>query len=118
MGVRKLGILVATAIAAVGLYSRPAHAQLPELDEAYAPTAVCVLFGTVHLSDGVVIPPQAENPEDEGGTYSYQNILLACAGVVTGNCSAQSNGSTAGAQPDQRLRGRLPHRLRAHRPAL
>jgi hypothetical protein len=105
MRVRKLGILVAAAMAALGLYSTPAHAQLPELDEAYAPTAVCVVAGTVQLSDGVVIPPQAENPEDEGGTYSFSNVLLVCAGVVTGNCSAQSDGTTAGLSPTSGFMG-------------
>jgi hypothetical protein len=104
MRVRKLGILVAAAMATLGLYSTPAHAQLADV---YVPTAVCVVVGTVHLSDGVVIPPQAEQAEtgDPASTYSFANVLLVCAGVVTGSCPAQSDGTTDGTTPTSGFSG-------------
>jgi hypothetical protein len=100
----KLGVLLAITLATLGL-TPPAHAQIPP--DTYVPVAVCVVVGTVHLDDGVVVPFAAEAPEDpppladdEGPTgYQFSQVAMVCAGLLSGVCHATSSGTTAGGNP-------------------
>jgi hypothetical protein len=61
---------------------------------------VCVVAGTVTLRDGGSnhIPPELGGPP--GGTppngFTFNNVLLACAGSVLGTCPAAASGTTEG----------------------
>ncbi|MEA3077167.1 MAG: hypothetical protein QOF60_2075 [Actinomycetota bacterium] len=100
MGLRKLGIVVALSLVALGLTAPGAQAQLEP--EVYAPVAVCLFFGQIVFSDGIVISTTVEPPEDEQGTYAYVNSSVVCAGVVTGTCPMFSSGNS---QPDGTFSG-------------
>jgi hypothetical protein len=98
----KLGVLLAITLAAVGL-APPAHAQVP--GDVYAPVAVCVVVGTVHLTDGVVVPFLSEAPEGDIGGYGFSQVAMACAGLLSGVCHATSGGNTSGTNPTSGFSG-------------
>ena len=97
MRVRKLGVLVAAVMVALGLYAPSAHAVVGP------PVAVCIVAGQVSINPGVVInvPPSGTG----GGGYGFFSIVLTCAGTVAGACPTTSSGSTFGDSPTSGFSG-------------
>lgn len=94
---RKLHILLAVTLLAIGLQVPPAEGVL----DVGPGVAVCLVGGFVAVDPGVPVPSARTGP----GHYDFIQVYLVCAGDLSGVCFVTSTGTTDGDSPTSGFAG-------------